>query len=313
MKGKGICTIGFILWILVFCTILSVYIERQMTNPVVSIEPVKKQDTLGDGLVPLDVLTEYGTEMTVFEMRNDKDGWKKGLRVWPLESGYLVGAEDITIIGALSEPYILRYASRPVLPGQLVEVTTQLETGEYSYLLVKETGQAEVFTVSGARPFMSKQTKSLLEIPQEYELYMVEDVLDFFRTLPWLFGILSVLCCSVFLWLYCLLGWKKIRKSRRRMVINVSLGAGLLAVSLWLTGKMNFPASLLPKNNMLEFWYYKEEFRKIFQALFDASAKTAGMVSDTLQTSVLSGIGILVIGTLTFIFLTILINKKGEC
>ena len=157
-----------------------------------------------------------------------------------------------------------------------MEVTTQLETGEYSYLLVKETGQAEVFTVSGARPFMSKQTKSLLEIPQEYELYMVEDVLDFFRTLPWLFGILSVLCCSVFLWLYCLFGWKKIRKSRRRMVINVSLGAGLLA-------------------------------------LFDASAKTAGMVSDTLQTSVLSGIGILVIGTLTFIFLTILINKKGEC
>lgn len=231
------------------------------------------------------------------------------LMVLPLQ----VTEEDVTIIGALSEPYILRYASRPVLPGQMVEVTTQLETGEYSYLLVKETGQAEVFTVSGARPFMSKQTKSLLEIPQEYELYMVEDVLDFFRTLPWLFGILSVLCCSVFLWLYCLFGWKKIRKSRRRMVINVSLGAGLLAVSLWLTRKMNFPASLLPKNNMLEFWYYKEQFRKIFQALFDASAKTAGMVSDTLQTSVLSGIGILVIGTLTFIFLTILMNKKGEC
>lgn len=140
MKGKGICTIGFILWILVFCTILSVYIERQMTNPVVSIEPVMKQDTLGDGLVPLDVLTEYGTEMTVFEMKNNKDGWKKGLRAWPLESGYLVGAEDITIIGALPEPYILRYASRPVLPGQMVEVTTQLETGEYSYLLVKQTG-----------------------------------------------------------------------------------------------------------------------------------------------------------------------------
>lgn len=284
-----------------------------MTNPVVSIEPVMKQDTLGDGSVPLDVLTENGEEMTVFELKNNKDGLKKGLRAWPVETGYLVGEEDVTIIGALSEPYILRYASRPVLPGQMVEVTTQLETGEYSYLLVKETGQAEVFTVSGARPFMSKQTKSLLEIPQEYELYMVEDVLDFFRTLPWLFGILSVLCCSVFLWLYCLFGWKKIRKSRRRMVINVSLGAGLLAVSLWLTRKMNFPASLLPKNNMLEFWYYKEQFRKIFQALFDASAKTAGMVSDTLQTSVLSGIGILVIGTLTFIFLTILINKKGEC
>ena len=82
------------------------------------------------------------------------------------------------------EPYILRYAARPVFPGQLVEVSTQLETGNYSYLLIKENGETELFAMDGARPFMSKQTKSLLEIPQESTLYCLEEVRDFCKTFP---------------------------------------------------------------------------------------------------------------------------------
>lgn len=306
MKGKGICTLGFILWVVIFCTIASVYVERQMTNPVVSVEPVVKE--LGDGIVPLDVLTEYGTEMTVFELRNDKDGWKTGLRAWPVESGYMVG-EEVTIIGAVPEPYILRYAARPVFHGQLVEVSTQLETGNYSYLLIKENGETELFTMDGARPFMSKQTKSLLEIPQESTLYCLEEVRDFCKTFPLAAGIGAVLCSVIFLWIYCLFHWKNIRVCRKKIAVNAGLGVGLLSVAWIIFVYLKFPPSMLPEKNILELGHYKRELREILKAIKPLSQEAALDVIQVFQQNIWISAGVFLAGVLTFLLLMIKFNK----
>lgn len=312
MKGKGICTLGFILWVVIFCTIASVYVERQMTNPVVSVAPVLRDENTSDGVVPLDVLTEYETEMTVFEMRNDKEGWKTGLRAWPVESGYMVGEEEVTIIGALSEPYILRYAARPVFPGQLVEVSTQLETGNYSYLLIKENGETELFTMDGARPFMSRQTKSLLEIPQESNLYCLEEVCDFCKTFPLAAGIGAVLCSVVLLWIYCLSHWKNIRVCRKKMAVNAGLGVGLLAIAWMILGNINFPPSMLPEKNILELGHYKREIGEILEAIKPLFHEAALEVMRVFQQNIWISAGVFLAGVLTFLLLMIKFNKLAS-
>lgn len=309
MKGKGICTLGFILWVVIFCTIASVYVERQMTNPAVSVAPVLKDENTSDGVVPLDVLTEYGTEMTVFELRNDKEGWKTGLRAWPVESGYMVGEEEVTIIGAVPEPYILRYAARPVFPGQLVEVSTQLETGNYSYLLIKENGETELFTMDGARPFMSKQTKSLLEIPQESTLYCLEEVRDFCKTFPLAAGVGAVLCSVIFLWIYCLFHWKNIRICRKKIAVNAGLGVGLLSVAWIIFVYLKLPPSMLPEKNILELGHYKRELGEILKAIKPLSQEAALDVIQVFQQNIWISAGVFLAGVLTFLFLMIKFNK----
>lgn len=306
---KGICTLGFILWVVIFCTIASVYVERQMANPVVSIAPVLKDENTSDGVVPLDVLTEYETEMTVFEMRNDKEGWKTGLRAWPVESGYMVGEEEVTIIGAVPEPYILRYAARPVFPGQLVEVSTQLETGNYSYLLIKENGETELFAMDGARPFMSKQTKSLLEIPQESTLYCLEEVRDFCKTFPLAAGVGAVLCSVIFLWIYCLFHWKNIRICRKKIAVNAGLGVGLLSVAWIIFVYLKFPPSMLPEKNILELGHYKRELGEFLKAIKPLSQEAALDVIQVFQQNIWISAGVFLAGVLTFLLLMIKFNK----
>lgn len=306
---KGICTLGFILWVVIFCTIASVYVERQMANPVVSIAPVLKDENTSDGVVPLDVLTEYETEMTVFEMRNDKEGWKTGIRAWPVESGYMVGEEEVTIIGAVPEPYILRYAARPVFPGQLVEVSTQLETGNYSYLLIKENGETELFAMDGARPFMSKQTKSLLEIPQESTLYCLEEVRDFCKTFPLAAGVGAVLCSVIFLWIYCLFHWKNIRICRKKIAVNAGLGVGLLSVAWIIFVYLKFPPSMLPEKNILELGHYKRELGEILKAIKPLSQEAALDVIQVFQQNIWISAGVFLAGVLTFLLLMIKFNK----
>lgn len=306
---KGICTLGFILWVVIFCTIASVYVERQMANPVVSIAPVLKDENTSDGVVPLDVLTEYETEMTVFEMRNDKEGWKTGLRAWPVESGYMVGEEEVTIIGAVPEPYILRYAARPVFPGQLVEVSTQLETGNYSYLLIKENGETELFAMDGVRPFMSKQTKSLLEIPQESTLYCLEEVRDFCKTFPLAAGVGAVLCSVIFLWIYCLFHWKNIRICRKKIAVNAGLGVGLLSVAWIIFVYLKFPPSMLPEKNILELGHYKRELGEILKAIKPLSQEAALDVIQVFQQNIWISAGVFLAGVLTFLLLMIKFNK----
>ena len=280
-----------------------------MANPVVSIAPVLKDENTSDGVVPLDVLTEYETEMTVFEMRNDKEGWKTGLRAWPVESGYMVGEEEVTIIGAVPEPYILRYAARPVFPGQLVEVSTQLETGNYSYLLIKENGETELFAMDGARPFMSKQTKSLLEIPQESTLYCLEEVRDFCKTFPLAAGVGAVLCSVIFLWIYCLFHWKNIRICRKKIAVNAGLGVGLLSVAWIIFVYLKFPPSMLPEKNILELGHYKRELGEILKAIKPLSQEAALDVIQVFQQNIWISAGVFLAGVLTFLLLMIKFNK----
>ena len=280
MKRKVLCFFSLLLILLVFFTIVSPKVEDEMYTLV----DARKGE--GKGNRNLSV----GTIAIVWENSNDRlfnivegDGWESGLRLAEIPSAYFDRYESHVELGAGTEYWYVYSASREPVLGSAVSVV-ETERGEDTYLLwhpeyilnldrlpnsmdvIAHEGNAALISNWGATfPFFEHNIWYTLKgkIGNELRVYSLHDVQQFVRALPWVTGIASVLIVCLLLWAASFL--LPFRKSV--LWVNGFLIAGILGSLPWLTSKFDLPASLMPKESILDISHYQQTFERIFSSL----------------------------------------------
>ena len=280
MKRKVLCFFSLLLILLVFFTIVSPKVEDEMYTLV----DARKGE--GKGNRNLSV----GTIAIVWENSNDRlfnivegDGWESGLRLAEIPSAYFDRYESHVELGAGTEYWYVYSASREPVLGSAVSVV-ETERGEDTYLLwhpeyilnldrlpnsmdvIAHEGNAALISNWGATfPFFEHNIWYTLKgkIGNELRVYSLHDVQQFVRALPWVTGIASVLIVCLMLWTACFLF--PLRKGA--LWVNGLLIAGSLGSLPWLTTKFDLPASLMPKESILDISHYQQTFERIFSSL----------------------------------------------
>lgn len=86
---------------------------------------------------------------------------------------------------------------------------------------------------------------------------------QFTKALSWIAGVLAVL-------LVCIVFWAGLWKEGRHcgaIVLRLVMMAGAMAMIPWLLGQFDLPASLMPKEAILDIPHYPAEFRRITTAV----------------------------------------------
>lgn len=280
MKRKVLCFFSLLLILLVFFTIVSPKVEDEMYTLV----DARKGE--GKGNANLSV----GTIAIVWENSNDRlfnivegDGWESGLRLAEIPSAYFDRYESHVELGAGTEYWYVYSASREPVLGSAVSVV-ETERGEDTYLLwhpesisnlerlpnsmdvVAHEGNVALISNWGATfPFFEHNIWYTLKgkIGNELRVYSLHDVQQFTRALPWIAGIAAVLVVCLMLWGASFL--LPLRKGA--LWVNGLLVAGSLGSLFWLTTNFDLPASLMPKESILDISHYLQTFERIFSSL----------------------------------------------
>lgn len=298
---RRVISVGVLgVWILLVCTVLSEKIEEMMTVRFVL---AKVKETEKDGVfwwtLPSDALAE-GENGKVLYKAVRKEGWEEGLRAEELDQ--MMYQEDGENLLFSSEPYEqhVRYASRQITEGDLLEICVQKTEGEDSLLItdpkgdslqlktgedyrVEETADGAALVVTeGLQPFLESQARSRFEVSDGGRVYSLGDFKQLCRSLPLLAGMAVVLLASLFLWSCCFRMLKDLY--RNRFWIAVDTGAGLLLFWLFLklVGLLSLPYSLLPEKNILDFGHYIGETRAVLGRLEAFSSPLAREMTDVL-------------------------------
>ena len=280
MKRKVLCFFSLLLILLVFFTIVSPKVEDEMYTLV----DARKGEGKGNRNFSV------GTIAIVWENSNDRlfnivegDGWESGLRLAEIPSAYFDRYESHVELGAGTEYWYVYSASRePVLGSAVSAVET--ERGEDTYLLwhpeaisnldrlpnsmdviAHEDNVALISNWGATFPFFEHNIWYTLKgkIGNELRVYSLHDVQQFVRALPWVTGIASLLIVCLMLWAASFL--LPLRKGA--LWVNGFLIAGILGSLPWLTSKFDLPASLMPKESILDISHYQQTFERIFSSL----------------------------------------------
>lgn len=280
MKRKVLCFFSLLLILLVFFTIVSPKVEDEMYTLV----DARK----GEGKGNHNALV--GTIAIVWENSNDRlfnivegDGWESGLRLAEIPSAYFDRYEGHVELGAGTEYWYVYSASREPVLGSAVSVV-ETERGEDTYLLwhpeaisnldrlpnsmdviAHEDNVALISNWGATFPFFEHNIWYTLKgkIGNELRVYSLHDVQQFVRALPWIAGISAVLVVCLMLWATSFL--LPLRKGT--LWVNGILIAGSLGSLPWLTTKFDLPASLMPKESILDISHYQQTFERIFSSL----------------------------------------------
>ena len=262
MRRHIVFSFIFVFWSLAVCTVLSAKIEEQMTAQVAKVEAEDK-------LLPMDVLFEEEDGVHLYIVVKS-EGLEKGRRVAEIDEGEFWLNEDCVGIIDDFATYI-RYASKEIAPGDLVE-TTPLYRGKAAEYLVIENGKARMLSVQGElKPFMKEAVKIDLGLSEDSAIYHMSDVKSFAKNFPMIGVILAALATSITLGIR---SWKKAKEAKkhaRSLVMNIGACGVLFLVFTKLVQKIEVPDSLLPKWNIFEFGYYKDELSEVFHFLKEAN------------------------------------------
>lgn len=258
MRRHVVFSFILVFWSLAVFTVLSAKIEEQMTAEVVT---VKAEEYL----LPMDVLVEDENGVHLYEVYKG-DGWEQGSRVGEVDSGTFWLNEDS--VGIIDEyTTYIRYASKMILPGNLVK-TTPLYKGDSEEYLVIDSRKVQMLSVEEeVLPFMQKAVKVDLGLSEDSIVYNMSEIKAFPKNFPIIGAAIATLNISIMLWIVSWRKAKEVKKNAVLITVNVGICSALFLVFRKLVQKIELPDSLLPKWSIFEFGHYKSEFLEVFGAL----------------------------------------------
>lgn len=303
-KRVVVCFFVLVFWGLMICTVLSGSISRQMTAKVTVIGQDK--GFLSEIRLPADVLFSDENGLHLYEVV-EGDNWEKGKRVQEVDLYQYRIEEEEVVVSVGTEFGYIRYASKTIMDGDLIQVVSQGKRFEGIFLGIMEEGiemvdgiekgnEVVLFSIAGKQPYMEEQMKRDLGMTEEDELYSLDEVIDFFENLPWMAGLLVLVLLFFILWVcscFLLLNWYG---NRYLLIGNLGIAVLLFGVFVGVTYRISLPSSLLPDRNIFEWSYYRREFLEVFRGLGELSGVVALEVRKQLEEMVLLAKGVILVG-----------------
>lgn len=296
MKRRVLCVFSVILFFLIFCTLLTPTIEREMQT-LVEVKQVHEALKMYNHTMPARSV-DWPDGHKLYQVIQGK-GWNTGDRIeevaehayYLVEVYNMITGESEGIRGAEIYPGknydIVLSASRQPVPGDKIAIIDAFEEREDTYIICypggagNETGYSNFFTqegqsdiaqilvpMKGETPFLEQKLHySFRDMKADtLRIYSVGDISQFYAMLPLVFLLALIALMGLFLWGYsCILAKKEDRPLR--VWRNVGLSAGLLCCVPLIARRIDLPASLMPKRNILDIAHYRKEFGQILGAL----------------------------------------------
>lgn len=285
MKRKVLCVFSLILFLLIFCTFLSMKIEVEMLTQVEVKTINGSKIYFGNIELPISVLFKDEYQSHLYEVV-EGTGWESGMRIQEIASQqYQVSEETqlVTLSPGQDYSFVLT-ASRQPSYGELVEIIEEPETAPDTYLVYYQSGVPEyevlpeqtvllaqsenalLLSVEEAVfPFFEHRAKNMLNTinAPDMRVFSLTEVEDFLTQLPLLTLLAILLIVPVMLWAAACIfsGWDH---SRIIVLLNTILIILTLCLLPQLLEQINLPASLLPSDNILDVSYYRTTFGVIF-------------------------------------------------
>lgn len=298
MKRKVLCVFSLILFLLIFCTFLSMKIEVEMLTQV-EVKTIKASKIyFGNIELPISVLFKDEYQSHLYEVV-EGTGWESGMRIQEIASQqYQVSEESqlVTLSPGQDYSFVLT-ASRQPSYGELVEIVEDTQTAPDTYLVYYPTGVPEYEAIpegyellsqgkntlllaveNGTFPFFEHRAKSeLTEIATaDMHVFSLSAVEDFLSQLPLLTAVALLLILPVMLWAAsCVFsGWEK---GKGVVCLNIALIVLALCLLPQVLMQIDLPTSLLPTQNILDISFYKPTFSLIFDIFLELEmASTLG-------------------------------------
>lgn len=302
MKKKALCAFLLIFWMLAACTFLSMRVEELMLPQVTVLEPAFGHNDLPISCVSFD---ETGPHLySVYE----GSGWEAGSRVAEVQRGtYRMDPEEgKVVLNSYGSKYV-QYASKPLVPGELVEVRRGNEKQPDRWLAVfpqgapaldglpegitleEQSATAVLLAVESAEtPYMDGRAKDM--VPQLREagaVYSFAEMQAFLDGLPQAGLVLGMLVAAVVLWVCACLMAKEARRFRTCLLMDLGLGLLLLVGVFFAIRAVELPSSLLPREQITQFGHFIQVYNQFFNGLksFAPPAAETGPLAPNLPQS----------------------------
>lgn len=270
-----------IFWLVGFTTFLSMKVERQMIPQVTTASADTGMSIRSTPKLPLDCLQVDEAGMHLYSIYEGA-GWEAGSRVREVFD-YTVAEDGLEMDNGWGD--YVRYASKPLKPGGLVEVVRGGERVPDHWLAVFPEDAPEIaklpegITIEGragralllsvaqdAQPFMEGRAKSQVPELAEAHVYSFNDMRRFLGNLPLCALLLGALLAALALWGFAWYQAKNLKLYRAYIWGNLLLGLAVLAFVPLILHFIGLPSSLLPQEEITDFGWYFRELVEFFQA-----------------------------------------------
>lgn len=290
MKRNVLCAFFMFFLILVTCTILAAKIEEEMTLEVVG-WTVKCDYVDTEPPAAMFFFDEYGEH--IYEVY-EGTGWESGLRTRevPLTYGSFIADRDYIIV---------RGSSRQPVYGELAQLYDGTDTGPSTYLAVYPNGipeenemlfQADILEKSekvlllhmeqGTLPFTENRAKgAMIQLAAPgWEVFSLDALTQLLESVPVTAVVFVILfALAVFGVIFAIL----LRSEHGRPVLLVCSGlliGGLLIALVVVLKQIDYPASMLPPENIFHVAHYRSECAEIFSALGELDCEVTQYFTD---------------------------------
>lgn len=282
MKKKTACIFSLVLYLLITCTILSCWVEAQMTTKVHIKELENKKGSLQfrsavlftdekgqhlfeavqgtSGLLPREIRQEKWSFNPMGGIRFDGEELNYTIILSasrnPKEGEKIIAVEEFT-----EQPDQLLCLYPDGIPEELflpkgTAILAQTETA-----LLLELGNAQ-------SPFFEHAAKGMSDsLSKADRIYSLGDVKTFQNTLPYLVLAAVLIFAGIVLWgVSCVLSIDYDSHKRAIRIIIILIAAILCALAILLS-QIQLPASLMPPDNIFDFQHYTKELVSVFYSL----------------------------------------------
>lgn len=302
MKKKALCISVLVFWLLGACTFLAAKIEEQMIPQVTTVEPTGGFNSF-TGTLPLDCLMMDETGLHLYTVY-EGTGWEAGTRVEEAHNSYTITEEELELDTAWGT--FIQYASKPLKPGELIDVVRGGISGPDQWLavfpdaapelgelpdgmeIVEQNDHAVQFSVEKSTdPFMEAKAKSQLPELAEAKVYSFAAMTQFLDNFAGFANLLFLLFAALALWVCSCIFAKRARENRILLLINLVLGLVLLACVPVVLQSIDLPSSLLPREHITDFGFFAQEMDEFFSSLtsFAPAASSEGLLAPNLPNS----------------------------
>lgn len=290
MKKKVLCVFFLIFLTLTTCTILSLKIEEEMTLEVVG---WKVKCDYVDTHVPPDMLFSDEEGIHAYEVY-EGTGWESGLRAREvkLDNGTFLADRDYIIV---------RGSSRQPVYGELAQLYDGTDTVPSTYLAVYPNGipeenemlyQAEIleksenvlllYVENGVQPFTENRAKGgmvQLKAPG-WQVYSLDALAQLLESIPMTAVAFVILFALAVLGILTCVLTRDTERNWVLLTVNAVLITGLLAALVLVLKRIDYPASMLPPENIFDLAHYRSECTAIFAALGELASETTQAFAD---------------------------------
>lgn len=302
MKKKALLIFTLIFWLIGACTFLSMKVEQEMIPQVTS----TKVD-FDTGTLPADCVMEDENGQHVYSIY-EGTGWEAGTRVAEAQGWFLM--EDKLMLDSAWGEFV-RYSSKPLREGELVEVVRGVDKAADRWLAVFPEGltleldwdhqplpegisveewnghAVQLHVENDQAPFMQGRARSRVPYLTGAAVYSFNDMyqlLDNFTAFGLLLGILTA---ALVLWAASWAFSRKARRNRWALIANLALGLCLLICVPLVLDRVDLPSSLLPRERITDFGSIARAMEEFFGALkgFAPPAEAVGKLSAALPQS----------------------------